>query len=264
METVMMKSPLVLTFLLYVLGSANAVTMSFTEKKSISASGTTKMATCDITVSIEAGVVNKPASSVKCTISWPKAKALSKTASIAVIVGDVNSQPPRLLLVSSLSRPMVMEPPRPRPTTPPSPLLTTGSAMETPLERQPTPLICGVPRRTRLSMLTEELLSTRVLLLTGRSVLSCAPPMSMMLAMLPASPGHSTTLLTTCMVWSLESADCCPTLVSTDWMLLESSLDTTSAGELGAPVSSHRSSLLLSLVLVTVFTHGYLVMVYLL
>ena len=66
--------------------------MSFTEKKSISASGTTKMATCDITVSIEAGVVNKPASSVKCTISWPKAKALSKTASIAVIVGDVNSQ----------------------------------------------------------------------------------------------------------------------------------------------------------------------------
>ena len=53
------------------------------------------------------------------------------------------------------------------------------------------------------------------------------------------------------MVWSLESADCCPTLVSTDWMLLEFSQDTTSAGELGAPVSSHRSSLLLSLVLVT-------------
>ena len=65
--------------------------MSLSKSRSISYSGTTKTATCAITVTVENGAVVKSSSSVKCTIPWPKAKALSKSSSIWVVVGDVNT-----------------------------------------------------------------------------------------------------------------------------------------------------------------------------
>ena len=64
-------------------------------------------------------------------------------------------------------------------------------------------------------------------------MLSCVPPMSMMLAMLPASPGPTTMQRRAAMVWSLDSADCCPMVKLTDSLQLEFSQDITSAGELG-------------------------------
>ena len=65
--------------------------MSFTETKSISYSGTTKTATCSITVSVVDGAVVAGDSSISCTIPWPSKKSLSKSSAIWVVAGNVNS-----------------------------------------------------------------------------------------------------------------------------------------------------------------------------
>ena len=65
--------------------------MSFTKTARISQSGTTKTATCDITASVVDGAVVPADSSISCSIPWPKSKALSKSSSILVVAGDVNS-----------------------------------------------------------------------------------------------------------------------------------------------------------------------------
>merc|ERR1712107_128927 len=248
METVMMKSPLVLTFLLYVLGSANAVTMSFTEKKKISASGTTKMATCDITVSIEAGVVNKPASSVKCIISWPKAKALSKTASIAVIVGDVNSQLSKVTVGFKLVKAKGDGAAKTKTNNPSfTPANYWSSSGDSTGEATyPSDLWC--PQEDKIVYVDGGAF-------VNESSVADWTECAELCASYVNDAGNAP-----CFSWTFNNAaDNMYGLEPGVCRLLPYASvhrqDATSAGELGAPVSSHRSSLLLSLVLVTVFTH---------
>ena len=63
--------------------------MSFTEVKSVKYKGTTKTATCDITVEYSGADIIDSGSSVSCTINWPTNKELDKDVTINVIVGDV-------------------------------------------------------------------------------------------------------------------------------------------------------------------------------
>ena len=63
--------------------------MSFTEVKSVKYKGTTKDATCDITVEYSGGDIVDSGSSVSCTIAWPTNKELDKDVTINLIVGDV-------------------------------------------------------------------------------------------------------------------------------------------------------------------------------
>ena len=63
---------------------------SFTEVKSVKYKGTTKDATCDITVEYTGTEVVQSGCSVSCTIAWPTNKELDKDVSINVgPVGDV-------------------------------------------------------------------------------------------------------------------------------------------------------------------------------
>ena len=63
--------------------------MDFTEVKSVKYKGTTKDATCDITVEYSGSDVDDSGCSVSCTINWPTNKDLDKDISFNVIVGDV-------------------------------------------------------------------------------------------------------------------------------------------------------------------------------
>merc|ERR1711976_298601 len=82
-------STMIYHFLIIALTVHNVVSesMTFSKTTQISASGTTKTATCAITVSYSGSVVDAGASSVQCTIPWPKSKALSKSGSTWVVVG---------------------------------------------------------------------------------------------------------------------------------------------------------------------------------
>ena len=66
--------------------------MNFQETVVVTAGSTSKTATCDITVSWSGGQVDAGASSVSCSIPWPKKKSLDKNAVIWVMVGDVRDQ----------------------------------------------------------------------------------------------------------------------------------------------------------------------------
>ena len=63
--------------------------MSFTEEKSVKYKGTTKTATCDITVEYSGADIVNSGSSVSCSINWPTNKDLDKDLSFNLIVGDV-------------------------------------------------------------------------------------------------------------------------------------------------------------------------------
>jgi len=62
---------------------------TFSEVKSVAYKGTSKEATCDITVEYSGSDIIQSGSTVSCVISWPKAKDLDKDVVIQVTVGDV-------------------------------------------------------------------------------------------------------------------------------------------------------------------------------
>merc|ERR1712062_445633 len=72
--------------------SIDSLSLSFTEVKSVKYKGTTKDATCDITVEYSGSDVIQSGSSVSCTIGWPKSEELDKDVNINVLVGDVLDQ----------------------------------------------------------------------------------------------------------------------------------------------------------------------------
>merc|ERR1712117_645587 len=74
-------------FIALTLQNVMSETMTFTKTARISQSGTAKTASCDITVAYTGSVVDAGASKVKCSIPWPKNKALDKSGSIWVVVG---------------------------------------------------------------------------------------------------------------------------------------------------------------------------------
>ena len=51
---------------------------------------TTKTATCDVDITYTGDNASKADSTVKCSIPWPKASALSKTVTQSFTIGDVN------------------------------------------------------------------------------------------------------------------------------------------------------------------------------
>merc|ERR1711862_26387 len=66
--------------------------MDFTKTASVTVGSTTKTATCSISVSWSGGQLEAGASSVSCSIPWPKKKALDKNVNIYVVVGDVTDK----------------------------------------------------------------------------------------------------------------------------------------------------------------------------
>jgi len=66
--------------------------MDFTKTASVTVGSTTKTATCSISVSWSGGQLEAGASSVSCSIPWPKKKALDKSVNIYVVVGDVTDK----------------------------------------------------------------------------------------------------------------------------------------------------------------------------
>ena len=50
---------------------------------------TTKKATCDVDITYTGDTASKADSTVKCSIPWPKASALSKTITKSFTIGDV-------------------------------------------------------------------------------------------------------------------------------------------------------------------------------
>jgi len=66
--------------------------MDVTKTAVVTSGGITKTATCDISVTWSGGQVDTGASSISCSINWPKKKALNKAVSVWVLVGDVTDQ----------------------------------------------------------------------------------------------------------------------------------------------------------------------------
>merc|ERR1711971_65174 len=69
---------------------SQALEMSFADQTvTVTVGGTSKTASCDITVSYSGSQVLDDGSSVSCSIPWPKNKALNKAVDMFVVVGDV-------------------------------------------------------------------------------------------------------------------------------------------------------------------------------
>jgi len=66
--------------------------ISFTKTASVTYSGTTKTATCDITVSYSGNEVDSDSSSIQCSINWPEKKELDKkNIKILVVLGSLGN-----------------------------------------------------------------------------------------------------------------------------------------------------------------------------
>ena len=64
-------------------------TVSLREVKTVKYKGTTKDATCNITVKFLGSDIIQSGSSVSCTINWPMKKDLDKDVTVTVVIGDV-------------------------------------------------------------------------------------------------------------------------------------------------------------------------------